>query len=78
MDDLRAVMDAVGSERATLFGHSEGGAMCVLFAATYPESDRRLDPDRRSCRPAAQRPLPMGSDAGGADGRHRGARADLG
>ena len=37
MDDLRAVMDAVGSRRATLFGHSEGGNMCVLFAATYPD-----------------------------------------
>ncbi|HEX2368798.1 MAG TPA: adenylate/guanylate cyclase domain-containing protein [Acidimicrobiia bacterium] len=37
MDDLRAVMDAVGSERAVLFGHSEGGAMCMLFAATYPD-----------------------------------------
>ncbi|MGH7551219.1 MAG: alpha/beta fold hydrolase [Gemmatimonadota bacterium] len=37
MDDVRAVMDAVGSERAALFGHSEGGNMCVLFAATYPE-----------------------------------------
>jgi pimeloyl-ACP methyl ester carboxylesterase len=36
MDDLRAVMDAVGSERATLFGHSEGGNMCALFAATFP------------------------------------------
>ena len=30
-------MDAVGSEKATLFGHSEGGNMCILFAATYPE-----------------------------------------
>ncbi len=37
MDDLRSVMDAARSERATLFGHSEGGNMCVLFAATYPE-----------------------------------------
>ncbi|OFW63419.1 MAG: hydrolase [Actinobacteria bacterium RBG_16_67_15] len=37
MDDLRAVMDAVGSSRATLFGHSEGGNMCLLFAATYPD-----------------------------------------
>jgi DNA-binding winged helix-turn-helix (wHTH) protein/pimeloyl-ACP methyl ester carboxylesterase/class 3 adenylate cyclase len=37
MDDVRAVMDAVGSERAALFGASEGGNMCVLFAATYPE-----------------------------------------
>ena len=37
MDDVRAVMDAVGSERAALFGISEGGAMSMLFAATYPE-----------------------------------------
>jgi pimeloyl-ACP methyl ester carboxylesterase len=37
MDDLRAVMDAAGSERAAIFGHSEGGVMSVLFAATYPE-----------------------------------------
>ena len=37
MDDVRAVMDAVGSPRAALFGYSEGGAMCVLCAATYPQ-----------------------------------------
>ena len=37
MDDVRAVMDAAGSERAALFGHSEGAAMSILFAATYPE-----------------------------------------
>jgi pimeloyl-ACP methyl ester carboxylesterase len=37
MDDVRAVLDAVGSSRAALFGHSEGAAMCILFAATYPE-----------------------------------------
>jgi class 3 adenylate cyclase len=37
MDDVRAVMEAVGSERAALFGYSEGGPMCCLFAATYPE-----------------------------------------
>jgi pimeloyl-ACP methyl ester carboxylesterase len=37
MDDVRAVMDAVGSERAALFGHSEGGNMSMLFAAAYPE-----------------------------------------
>jgi class 3 adenylate cyclase len=36
MDDVRAVMDAAGSERATLFGISEGGPMSLLFAATYP------------------------------------------
>lgn len=37
MDDLRAVMDAVGSEKAVLFGHSEGGSVSALFAATYPK-----------------------------------------
>jgi pimeloyl-ACP methyl ester carboxylesterase len=37
MDDVRAVMDAVRAPRASLLGWSEGGAMCVLFAATYPE-----------------------------------------
>jgi class 3 adenylate cyclase len=42
MDDVRAVMDAVGSQQAALFGISEGGAMSVLFAATYPERTRAL------------------------------------
>jgi pimeloyl-ACP methyl ester carboxylesterase/class 3 adenylate cyclase len=37
MDDVRAVMDAVGSERAVVFGVSEGGPMSMVFAATYPE-----------------------------------------
>ncbi len=37
MEDLHAVLDAVGSERAALFGLSEGGPMSILFAATYPE-----------------------------------------
>jgi pimeloyl-ACP methyl ester carboxylesterase/class 3 adenylate cyclase len=36
MDDVRAVMDAAGSERATVVGISEAGPMCLLFAATYP------------------------------------------
>ena len=42
MDDFRAVMDAVGSERAAIKGISEGGAMAMLFAATYPERTRAL------------------------------------
>ncbi len=42
MDDVRAVMDAAGSERAALFGLSEGGPMSVLFAATYPERTHAL------------------------------------
>ena len=55
MDDVRAVMDAVSSRRAVLFGYSESGPMAILFAATYPERTRalvlygayakRLDPD---------------------------------
>jgi pimeloyl-ACP methyl ester carboxylesterase len=42
MDDMRAVLDAVGVERAALLGHSEGGSMCALFAATYPERTQAL------------------------------------
>jgi class 3 adenylate cyclase len=37
MQDMKAVMDAVGSERAFLFGHSEGGSTCIRFAHDYPE-----------------------------------------
>jgi len=37
MDDVRAVMDAAGSEQAAVLGSSEGGPMSALFAATYPE-----------------------------------------
>jgi pimeloyl-ACP methyl ester carboxylesterase len=37
MDDARAVMDAAGCERAVVLGHSEGGPMATLFAATYPQ-----------------------------------------
>jgi len=42
MDDVRAVMDAVGSQRAALVGISEGGPMSLLFAATYPERTSAL------------------------------------
>jgi pimeloyl-ACP methyl ester carboxylesterase len=37
MDDLRAVLDEVGSRRAVLVGHSEGGPLSILFAASFPE-----------------------------------------
>ena len=59
MDDVRAVMDAVGSERAALFGALRGRRMCLLFAATYPERDsalallgdlREAPPERRTTR----------------------------
>jgi class 3 adenylate cyclase len=42
MDDVRAVMDAVGSNQAAIKGIYEGGAMAMLFAATYPERTRAL------------------------------------
>jgi class 3 adenylate cyclase len=42
MDDVRAVMDAAGSERAAILGMSEGGSACMLFAATYPERTSAL------------------------------------
>ncbi len=42
MDDVRAVMEAVGSTRAALLGISEGGPMCTLFAATYPDKTLAL------------------------------------
>jgi pimeloyl-ACP methyl ester carboxylesterase len=42
MDDVRAVMDAAGSERAALFGVSEGGPMCAVFAASFPQRTSAL------------------------------------
>jgi pimeloyl-ACP methyl ester carboxylesterase len=42
MDDVRAVMDAVGSTRAAFFGVSEGGPLSLLFAATYPDRTSAL------------------------------------
>jgi class 3 adenylate cyclase len=42
MHDVRAILDAVGSERAALFGVSEGGPMSLLYAATYPERTSAL------------------------------------
>jgi pimeloyl-ACP methyl ester carboxylesterase len=42
MEDLTAVLDAVGSERAALFGVSEGAPMCALFAASHPERTEAL------------------------------------
>jgi len=42
MEDVHAVMQAAGSTSAVLIGYSEGGPMCVLFAATYPEMARGI------------------------------------
>ena len=41
-DGVRAVMDAAGSKQATIYGWSEGGQMCLMFAATYPERTSAL------------------------------------
>ena len=47
MDDIRAILDAVGSERAAVMGESEGGPLALLFAAAHPERTRRADHCRR-------------------------------
>jgi pimeloyl-ACP methyl ester carboxylesterase len=61
MDDMRAVMDAVGLERAAVLGHSEGGAMCALFAATYPERTKALVMDGSSARTRWAPDYPIGA-----------------
>lgn len=65
MDDVRAVMDAVGSERAALFGTSEGGILGAVFAATYPERSVALVMAGSGARfsPAEGYPWGFGEDA---------------
>ena len=83
MDDVRAVMDAVGSERAALCGYSEGGVMCMLFAATYPARTTALITIGTFARRTPCSGLPVGAHDGrsGALSRHdpegmgRGGRA---
>jgi pimeloyl-ACP methyl ester carboxylesterase len=60
MDDVRAVMDACGSKRAALLGISEGGPMCALFAATYPERTAALVTFGSFARPIASSDYPWG------------------
>ena len=62
MDDVRAVMDAVGSKRAAICGVSEGGAMAALFAATYPERTAGAGDDRRLRETNTRRQLSLGTD----------------
>ena len=61
MDDMRAVMDAVGVERAAVFGHSEGGAMSALFAATYPHRTRALVMSGAAARTRWEADYPIGA-----------------
>jgi pimeloyl-ACP methyl ester carboxylesterase/class 3 adenylate cyclase len=60
MDDVRAVMDAARSDEAALFGLSEGGPMCMLFAATYPQRTRALVLYGTSARFLRTRDYPIG------------------
>ncbi|HEY6567643.1 MAG TPA: adenylate/guanylate cyclase domain-containing protein [Actinomycetota bacterium] len=63
MDDVRAVMDAAGSERAVIFGISEGGPLAMLFAATYPERTVALIAYGASARSAWAPDYPGGKKA---------------
>ena len=58
MDDVRAVMDAVGSARAAILGISEGVPMSLLFAATYPERATALVLATSASRPCPSAPCP--------------------
>jgi len=62
MDDIRAVLDAVGSERAALFGGAQGGQLCALFAATYPERTAALILYNPHASPADVPPAPGSAD----------------
>jgi pimeloyl-ACP methyl ester carboxylesterase len=67
MDDLGAVMDAAGFERAAIFGISEGGPMSMLFAATYPERVSSLVLYGTFARMVRTADFPEGVDAGRLD-----------
>ena len=88
LDDVRAVMEAAGSTRAVLLGVSEGGPLCSLFAATYPEKTEALVMIGSYARRLRDADYPWGQTpderdafcdddprAMGRPGRHRGARA---
>jgi class 3 adenylate cyclase len=62
MDDIRAVMDAAGCERAALVGISEGGPLTILFAATYPERTSALVPWGTFARVQRGPDYPYGAD----------------
>ncbi len=60
MDDIRAVMDAVGSERAAIMGESEGGPLALLFAAAHPDRTRALILQGAEVRERADEDWPWG------------------
>jgi class 3 adenylate cyclase len=61
MDDVRAVMDAVGSERASIFGMFDGAPMSTLFAATYPDRTWALILDGAIARSSWAQGYPWGT-----------------
>jgi pimeloyl-ACP methyl ester carboxylesterase/class 3 adenylate cyclase len=63
MDDVRAVMDAVGCRRAALLGHREGGSIAILFAATYPDRASALVLIETAARESAAPDYPAGRSA---------------
>ena len=63
VDDLRAVLDAIGSERAVLFGGYEGGQLTITFAATYPERTAALVLYNAFARAVATPDYPWGAPA---------------
>jgi class 3 adenylate cyclase len=78
MDDVRAVMDAAGSERACLFGTSEGGPMSLLFSATYPRRTAALALYGSYARLAWAPDYPCGRTQGAQDARLATVRAAWG
>ena len=68
MDDVRAVMDAAGAERAALLGTSEAGALNLLFAATHPERTAALILLNSYARLAWSEDYPFGIPADAAEG----------
>ena len=60
MDDIRAVMDAAGSQRAALFGVSDGGCLCIAFAVAHPERSASLVTYGSFARRRPHRGLPVG------------------
>lgn len=62
MDDVRGVMEAVDSERAVIFGMSEGGSMAMLFAATLPRTADRLNYFRCLCETPIRSGISLGSN----------------
>ena len=63
MDDVRAVMDAAGSERAAILGAADGGAMAAMFAATYPDRTTSLILANAAARVAWAPDYPIGIPA---------------